>query len=142
MKSKTIAREELGKSDVKSALRTVKTLVGLYTALSLLTLVAIILLRNRADLVTDAVWIRGTIVAVTALLMFSFAIRTGQGRSRAFLRLRLVSGIMLVAIVVIIALPGAFPTWMKIEQGVCGLLLLGVVFLVNGPRLRSVFSGK
>jgi hypothetical protein len=29
---------------------------------------------------------------------------------------------------------------MKIEQGVCGLLLLGVVLIVNGGRLRSLFG--
>jgi len=48
---------------------------------------------------------------------------------------------MLVAIVVIIALPGTFPLWMKFEQGVCGLLLLGVALIVNGKHLRSVFTG-
>jgi hypothetical protein len=48
---------------------------------------------------------------------------------------------MLVAIVVIIALPGTFPLWLKGEQAVCGLLLLGVALLVNGKHLRSVFTG-
>jgi hypothetical protein len=49
---------------------------------------------------------------------------------------------MLVAIAVIIALPGTFPLWMKIEQGVCGLLLLGVVLVVNGKHLRSAFATR
>ena len=31
---------------------------------------------------------------------------------------------MLIAIAVIIALPGTFPLWMKLEQAVCGLLLI------------------
>ena len=34
------------------------------------------------------------------------------------LRLRVVTAIMAVAIVVIIALPGMFPLWFKLEQGV------------------------
>jgi hypothetical protein len=38
------------------------------------------------------------------------------------------------------AIPGDFPLWMKLEQGVCGLLLLGVVATVNGKHLRSVFA--
>jgi hypothetical protein len=58
-----------------------------------------------------------------------------RGSSGGYLRLRLVSAIMLVAIAAIIALPGTFPLWMKIEQGVCGLLLLGVVVIVNGKHL-------
>ncbi|MFI0151218.1 hypothetical protein [Streptomyces lydicus] len=45
---------------------------------------------------------------------------------------------MLVAIAVILAVPGAFPLWLKIEQGVCGLVLLGVAALVNGKHLRAV----
>jgi hypothetical protein len=31
---------------------------------------------------------------------------------------------------------------MKLEQGACGLLLLGVVALVNGRQLRSFFAGR
>jgi hypothetical protein len=88
------------------------------------------------------VWVRGTIVVASALLMASFVARAGGGSARAFLRLRLVSAIMVVAIVVIIAVPGAFPLWMKIEQGVCGVLPLCVVALVNGRRLRSSFATR
>lgn len=91
---------------------------------------------------TDAVWVRASIVVATSLLMVSFAVRTGRGHSRSYLRLRLASGIMLVAIAVIVALPGAFPVWLKVEQGVCGVLLLGVVVIVNGRRVRSAFAAR
>ena len=125
-----------------AALRTVTTLVGTYLAISVLTLVAIILLRDNPAIVNTAVWIRGTIVVASAALMFLFARRARSGAARAFLRVRLISAIMLVAIVVIIALPGTFPLWMKLEQAACGLLLLVVVILVNGRRLRSFFAEK
>jgi hypothetical protein len=49
---------------------------------------------------------------------------------------------MVVAIAVILAIPSDFPLWFKIEQGVCGLLLLGVVAITNGRQLRSVFASK
>ena len=49
---------------------------------------------------------------------------------------------MVVAIAVIIALPGTFPLWMKIEQGVCGLILIGVAVIVNGRHMRSLFAAK
>ena len=48
----------------------------------------------------------------------------------------------LAAIAVIIALPGTFPLWMKAEQGACGLLLTGVVAIVNGKHARSLFAAK
>jgi hypothetical protein len=49
---------------------------------------------------------------------------------------------MLVAIAVILAIPGDFPLWFKLEQGICGLLLLGVVMVVTGKHMRSVFAKK
>jgi hypothetical protein len=39
-----------------------------------------------------------------------------------------------VAIVVIVALPGAFPVWFRLEQAICGLLLAAVVVQVNRRR--------
>jgi|1186.fasta_scaffold557559_1 hypothetical protein len=124
-----------------AALRGVQLLVGGYLAVSVLTLIAIVALRNDSAAVNDAVWTRGTIVVASAVLTFLFARRAAQGSRKGFLRLRIVSAVMLVAIVVIIALPGTFPLWMKAEQAVCGLLLLGVALIVNGKHLRSVFTG-
>lgn len=124
----------------RQAMRTVRLLVGTYLCISALTLVAIVLMRGHPNLVNAAVWTRGTIVVVTAVLMFSFAVRAARGSARAFLRLRIVSAVMVVAIAAIVSLPGTFPVWMKIEQGVCGAVLLGVVSLVNGRRLRAAYA--
>ena len=125
-----------------TSLRSVKRLVGCYLGISVLTLVAIVIMRNNTATVNDAVWIRGVIVVASALLMTTFVTRAARGHIRAYLRLRLVSAIMVVAIVVIIALPGTFPLWMKIEQGGCGLLLIGVVLIVNSKHLRSEFAAR
>ncbi|MEV0281127.1 hypothetical protein AB0I22_32730 [Streptomyces sp. NPDC050610] len=124
------------------ALRSAKRLAGGYLAISVLTLAAIIVMRDDASVVNDAVWVRGTIVVASAMLTFAFAARTARGSRGAYRRLRIASGVMVVAIACIIALPGTFPMWMKIEQGVCGLALLGVVLLVNGPRMRALFAAK
>lgn len=108
----------------------------------MLTLVVIVVLRNHAAVVNSAVWTHGIIVAVSALLLFTFTARAAGGSRRAYLRLRIASAVMVVAIAVIIALPGTFPLWTKIEQGVCGLLLIGVVAIVNGRHPRSLFAAK
>jgi hypothetical protein len=137
-----IADHELNHPRSLSAFRSVRLLVSGYLGLSVLTLVAIFLLRDDATIVNDAVWVRATIVVASALLTFAFAARAARGSHNAYRRLRIVSGIMLVAIVVIIALPGSFPVWLKIEQGVCGLMLLGVAVIVNGKHLRSLFATR
>lgn len=129
-------------SDISAAMRNVTVLVAGYLGVSVLTLVAIVLLRNDTTMVNAAVWIRGTIVVASAALTFLFARRAANGSARGFLRLRIVSVVMVVAIAAIIAVPGPFPLWLKIEQGCCGLLLLAVVVAVNGGRLRSLFRAE
>lgn len=121
-------------------LRLVRLLVGCYLGISVLTVVAIALLRNHTAEVNSAVWTRGTIVAAVALLTYVFATRAARGHRRAYLRLRIVTAIQVVAIAVIIALPGTFPLWLKIEQGGCGILLIGVVGAVNTKHVRALFD--
>lgn len=115
-------------------MKTVQLLIRLYTVLCVAALVLIAVLRNNPAAVTPAVWVRATIVTASALVMTWFAARAIRGEARARLRLRIVSAIVLVAIVVIVALPGVFPVWFRIEQAVCGLPLLGAVILVNARR--------
>jgi hypothetical protein len=107
---------------------------------SVLTLAAIIVMRHHASVVNPAVWVRGTIVVASALLMTTFAARAARGSRAAYRRLRIVSAVMVMAIAVIVSLPGTFPLWMKIEQGACGLLLIAVVVLVNRQGLRAAFA--
>jgi uncharacterized membrane protein len=137
-----IPAEALGHPRSASAFRHLLLLAGGYLGLSVLTLGAIVLRRDDHAMVTDAVWVRATIVVASSLLTFAFARRTAKGSRKGFLRLRIVSAVMVVAIVVLVALPGLFPVWLRIEQGVCGALLLGVVVLVNGRHLRSLFAAR
>ncbi|MFE0019644.1 hypothetical protein [Amycolatopsis sp. NPDC059021] len=135
-----LSDEDLKHPHSLRAFRGLKLLVTGYLGLSVLTLVAIFLLRHDTEMVTDAVWVRVTIVVLSALLTFAFTRGVARGSRRSFLRLRIVSGVMVVAIAVIIAVPGLFPLWLRIEQGVCGVLLLGVVVIVNGKHLRAKFA--
>jgi hypothetical protein len=113
MNTQSLVREELDRPQTRTAFETafhsVRLLIGGYVAISAATLVAIVLMRNHPAEVTSAVWIRGTIVVASALLMTLFAKRAARGASRMYLRLRLVSAIMVVAIVAIIAVPRRLP---------------------------------
>jgi hypothetical protein len=140
MDTRNIADERLGHPRSIKAFRTAKALVAGYLGLSVLTLIAVALLRDHPAIVNAAVWIRAAAVVASAALMLFFADRAAKGRGGSYRRLRLVSAIMVVAIVAVIVLPGAFPVWLKVEQGVCGLILLGVVLVVNSKPMRSVFA--
>jgi hypothetical protein len=123
-----------------SAFRAIKALAGGYLIISLAAVAAIYALRHHPAQVNSAVWTHGIIVAASAVVMFLVALRAARGSRGAFRRLRIISVVLVVAIAVIIALPGDFPLWMKAEQGVCGLLMLGVAVLANGRHLRSLFA--
>lgn len=131
-----------GQPQARAALRGVTALIGTYVTISALTLLAIVLLRNHPTIVNSAVWIRGTIVVATGLLLLSVARRAAAGARGAYRRLRIISVVLVVAIAAIIAIPGPFPLWMKIEQGVCGVLLLGVVVLAFSKHVRSSFAAQ
>jgi len=140
MNTVRLGDDKLSQPATRAALRCTRLLVGGYVGLSVLTLAAIIVMRHDAALVNPAVWTRGTIVVASALLMHEFAAGAARGSRLAFLRLRLASAIMVAAIAVIVALPDPFPVWMKIDQACCGLILTGVVVIVNGRHLRSLFA--
>lgn len=125
-----------------SRFRTVKALVAAYFGVSLATVAADVLLADNTTMVTSTVWTRTIIVLISSALMLSMVARAAHGIRRSYLRLRVTSAAMTIAIVVLIALPGLLPLWVKLEQGCCGLLLLGVVALVNGTALRSAFAAK
>lgn len=135
-------RAELRHPGARAAFGCVKRLVAAYLALSVASLVAIALLRHDHAAVNSAVWTHGAIVALSALLTFFLTVRAARGSARAFLRLRIISVVMVVAIAVIIALPGSFPLWMKVEHGACGILLIAVAAIVNGRELRAVFATR
>ena len=129
-----------GDARARTIFRHLTRLVGAYVVLSMATLIAIAVLRDDRSAVNSAVWIRATIMALSALLTLSFTVRAGYGSSRSFLRLRIVSAVMLVTIAVIISVPGTFPLWLKLEQAACGLMLLSVVTLINDQRVRRLFT--
>jgi small-conductance mechanosensitive channel len=122
--------------------RVIKGLLLGYLGIGIAALVAVVLLRNHPAEVNGPAWVRSIIVVATALILLSAATLAGRGSRGAFLRLRIISIVTTVAIVVIVALPGTFPVWLKIEQSVCGVLMLGVALLANGRTARSRFADR
>jgi hypothetical protein len=141
-RSLTVMNTVTTESRGTTALRTATILVGGYLAVSALTLVAIVLLQGDPAIVNVAVWVRGCFAAASAAVLLALAIRAERGSARAYLRVRIISVVIVVAIAAIILLPGTFPLWMKIEQGVCEVLLIGVVVLINRGHVRSQFAAR
>ena len=77
----------------------IKELAAGYLALSVLTLASIVARRHDTHAVNSAVWTRGVIVTASAVLTLVFTIRAARGSRRAYVRLRIVSILMPLAIV-------------------------------------------
>ena len=137
-----LSDEALNHPSSQAAFRNAKRLVGAYLGISVLTLAVIAVLRDHTAVVNQAVWVRGSVVVASAVLTYLFATRMSRGSRGAYRRLRIISAVMTVAIAAIVTLPGTYPLWMKIEQAMCGLCLLGVAVIVNGRHLRSLFAAE
>jgi hypothetical protein len=122
------------------ALRAIRVLISCYVGLSALTMVFAVLMGDDKELVPDSVWVRGVIVLAASIMLLVFATRAARGSRSAWLRTQIFAAVMVVAIAVIVSIPGLFPVWMKIEQVVCGLLLVGVFALARGRALRAAFA--
>jgi hypothetical protein len=86
-----------------------------------------------------AVWIRCTLVLGSAILLLLFARRAAAGSRPAWVRLRIISPIVVVAVVVIVSVPGFLPDWVRLEQAVCGALVTPVAVIVNHRRARGLY---
>jgi hypothetical protein len=118
-------------------LNAVVKLLAAFLMISVSTIVAVVLMRHNPALVTTAVWIRTPLVASSAAVLLLFARRAAAGHRASFRRLRIISMVVLAAIIGVVAWPGAFPVWLRIEQAVCGVFMLSVVARTNLRAVRS-----
>ena len=89
-----------------------------------------------------AIWIRCSLVLASGIVVLTMAVSAARGSRGAWVRLRIVSPIIVAAVVVIVSIPGFLPDGVRIEQAGCGLLLLPVAILANLPRMRTLFAPK
>jgi hypothetical protein len=118
-------------------LHTVVKLLAAFLVISVSTVVAVVLMRHNPALVTTAVWVRTPLVAASAVVLLLFARRAAAGHRGSFRRLRIISMVVLAAILGVVAWPGAFPAWLRVEQAGCGLIMLSVVVRTNLRVVRS-----
>jgi hypothetical protein len=118
-------------------LNTVVKLLTAFLVISVSTVIAVVLMRHNPARVTTAVWVRTPLVAASAAVLLLFAVRAAAGHRGSFRRLRIISMVVLAAIIAVVAWPGAFPVWLRVEQAVCGVIMLSVVVRTNLRVVRS-----
>jgi hypothetical protein len=139
MAHRTPSHKLMNNPRTRGAFRRIEILFGGYLVLSALTVVAAFILRDDTA-ASRSVWIRGSVALVSAIILLLSALSAARGSAHAYFRVRLISAIAVVPIAVVISIPDSIPVLMKIEQGICGLLLIGVVAMVNSRHLREAFG--
>lgn len=142
MTKQTISTLTMTDPDAREKLRIAQVLLGGYAAVSVLTLLAIVVFSGDPDIVTDAVWVRGLILAVASLITFALGVSMAKGSRSSYRRVQIIALAQVVAVIVIECIPGAFPIWFKIENGVCATLLAIVVLLTFARTVRSTFVAR
>lgn len=89
--------------------------------------------------VDDSVWIRCSLVLGSSVVLLLLGASAARGSRNAWIRTRIIAPVVVVAVVVIVSIPGFLPDWVRLEQAVCGALVLPVAIILNLPRAAALF---
>ena len=123
----------------RAAFRPVLVLLTAFLLVSLAMEAVLIVQSATGSSVAIAIWVRCSIVLGSALVLLLIGISAARGSRASLTRIRIISPIVVVALIVIVSIPGFLPDWVRLEQALCGLLVLPVAILVNLPRIRAHF---
>jgi hypothetical protein len=129
-------------TDLFPAFASIKTLAAAYLAAAAATLAFVALERDDAGIVDADVWTHAIMAFGFALLLVDFANRAAQGSRRAYLRLRISSVVIAAFSGILVVTPGLLPTWMKVEQGMCALVLAAVALLAHSPAANAFYGDE
>jgi hypothetical protein len=127
-------------NDSRRALfRPIFVLLWCFLGLSAAMLAFLVGLTAIGGAVEIAIWIRCSFVLGSAIVLLLLGVFAARGSRASWVRLRIIAPIVVLAVIVIVLIPGFLPDWVRIEQAVCGALVLPVAILANLPRAAAVF---
>lgn len=128
---------EPGKADVWEAFDTIKKCLVIFGVMSGIVLATDAAVALAHGPVSSFMWVRAGIMLLVAPVLYRLAARASHGAQKAFDRLRTVSLILPIAIIVVDLIPGVAPAWYAGMQGVSALAVLGVAVMMRRGALRA-----
>ena len=111
--------------------------VGAYVVVALGTVLALVVMASAAPtLATDEAWGHAVVVAVFAVLLPLRLLAARRGSRRALGAVTVIAGVLAVVNLVEAALPGVFPSWMRVEMVAIAALMLALAVLCVRARGR------
>ncbi|WP_406051942.1 hypothetical protein [Kribbella sp. NBC_00889] len=117
-----------------------KGFVILYGLLAGVVVATIVDRAARHQVVPGFLWGRSCTVLVTSVVAYWLLTRAARGARWAYVRIRVISIVMPIAIIGVDLIPGLCPGWFAAMQAVCALAMVPVAVVVNGPALRAGFA--
>jgi hypothetical protein len=125
-----------------SAFRPMLVLLSAFVLVSVAMEAVLIVETLSGNAVDVAIWIRCSLVLGSSIVLLILAMFAARRSRPAWRRLSVIAPIVVVAVIVIVSIPGFLPDWVRVEQAVCGLLVLPVAIMLNLPRTRALFAGR
>jgi hypothetical protein len=126
-------------TDLRARFRPVLVLLGAFLVISC-AMEAVLAVRSATGTgVESAIWVRCSLVLASSVVLLLIGVRAARGSRAAWIRLRIITVVVVVAVVVIVSIPGFLPDWVRIEQGVCGALVLPAAIILNLPRTAALY---
>ena len=123
----------------RARFRPLLSLLAGFFAVSL-AMEAVLIVQSALGIPVDsAIWIRCSLVLASSIVLWLIAFTASRGSRTAWIRARIISVVVVAAVIVIVSIPGFLPDWVRIEQGVCGALVLPAAILLNLPRTTRLF---
>ncbi|MFE7118558.1 hypothetical protein ACFU99_24390 [Streptomyces sp. NPDC057654] len=125
---------------IQQTFGTARKFVAGYGALGVVVLVVDAVLAAAGKEPTAFMWGRTGGVLASAAVAYWLTGLAARGSRSAFLRVRIISVAVPVAIVAIDLIPGALPAWFIALQIAGAAVLAPTAFLLNGPAPRAAFA--
>lgn len=111
--------------------------VGVYVVVALGTVLALVVTASSAPTwATDEAWGHAVVAAVIAVLLPLRLRAARRGSGRALGAVTVIAGVLVVVNLVEAALPGVFPSWMRVEMVAIAALMLALALLCVRARAR------
>jgi hypothetical protein len=124
-------------SNNNTAIVIVKKLVVIYGVVSALVLATVAVVAIDHGTVSLFMWIRAGILLLAAPLIYHWVTRAAQASVKSLERLRTVSLVLPIAIVVVDLIPGMCPMWYTALQGVSAIALVAVAIITRRGSLLA-----
>lgn len=116
--------------------------IWIFGVWNVVVLIAVIASAMTGGGTSTFMWVRAVILLAVALFLLWLAAQAGRGSVSAAGRLRIVSTVLPIAVVVVDIIPGVAPTWYAALQGAGALALVPVAIIAWREWQRDVAAHR